>query len=184
MLYRQSKLKPLVANMILHHVKTIEAATLKEIENCHFGIMKLLIILNLAMTILLVLIKIKKSRVFQGCLFTNMVKVNLFIADTQSYVPLELNRIAGNVHLFKLTGALLIENFTLKKNCIWDVLEANWNNVCVTLNDKEINFPGTLTMPLAYKLKVRRLFTERSSLHVHIMLKQRKSWYNLENDWD
>ena len=64
------------------------------------------------------------------------------------------------------------------------MLEVNWNNVCVTLNDKEINLPGILTIPLAYKLKVRRLFTERSSLHVYIMLKQRKSWYNLENDWD
>ena len=80
MLCRQFKLKSLVANMALHHVKTIEAATLKENENCDFGIMKFLIILNLAMTVLLVLIKIKKSRVFQGCLFTNMVKVNLFIA--------------------------------------------------------------------------------------------------------
>ena len=136
------------------------------------------------MPILLVLIKIKKSRVFQGHLFTNIIKVNLFVADTQSYVPLELNRIARNVHLFKLTGTLLTENFTLKKNWIWDVLEVNCNYVHVTLNDKEINLPGTLTTPLAYKLKVRRLFTEKSSLHVYIMLKQRKSWYNLENDWD
>ena len=121
---------------------------------------------------------------FQGCLFANMVKVNLFIGNTQSCVPLELNRIAGNVCLFKLTGTLLIENFTLKKNCIWDVLEVNWNNVRVTLNDKEVNLPGTLTIPLAGKLKVRRLFNERSLLHVYIMLKRRKSWYNLESDWD
>ena len=94
------------------------------------------------MTLFLVLIKIKKNKVFQGCLFTNMVKVNLFIAGTQSYVPLKLNRIARNVHLFKLTGALLIENFTLKKNWIWDVLEVSWNNVLVILNDKEVNLPG------------------------------------------
>ena len=65
MLCGQSKLKSLVANMVLHHVKTMEAAALKENENCEFGIMKFLIILNLAITILLVLIKIKKSKVFQ-----------------------------------------------------------------------------------------------------------------------
>ena len=178
MLYKQSKLKSLVANMALHCVKTIEAATLKEIEDCNFGVMKFLIILNLAMTALLILIKVKKSRVFQGHLFTNMVKVNLFLADTQSYVPLELNSAAEIVYLCKLTGALLIENFTLKKNWIWGVLEVNWNNVHVTLSDKEISLPGTLTIPLAYKLKVRKLFTERSTLHAYIMLKQRKSWYN------
>ena len=44
-----------------------------------------------------------------------MVKINLFIADTQFYLPLELNRIAESVHVFKLTGALFIEDFTLKK---------------------------------------------------------------------
>ena len=61
MLCRQSKLKSLVANMALHCVKTIEAATLKEIENCNFGIMKFLIILSLAMMALLILIKIKNT---------------------------------------------------------------------------------------------------------------------------
>ena len=59
-----------------------------------------------------------------------------------------------NVHLFKLSGALAVENFTLKKNWIWDALEINWNNAHVTLNDREINLPGTLTIPLVYKLKV------------------------------
>ena len=113
-----------------------------------------------------------------------MVKINLFLANTQSYVPLELNSAAGNVHLFKLSGALAIENSTLKKNWIWDVLEVNWNNTHVTLNDKEISLPGTLTIPLAYKLKVRKLLTGRNLLHVYIMLKHRKSWYNLENEQD
>ena len=52
-----------------------------------------------------------------------MVKIKLFIADTQSYVPLDLNKIAGNVHLFKLIGTLLLENVTLRKYWIWDILE-------------------------------------------------------------
>ena len=167
--------------MVLHCVKTIEAAALKENENCEFGLMKVLIILSLAIAILMVLIKIKKSRVFQGCLFTNMVTINLFIAYTQSYVPLELNRIARNVHLFKLTGALLIENFTLKKNWIWGVLEVNWTDVCLSLNDKDINLPTSLVVPLVSKFKTRQFFRKKDSLHLYIMLKQRKSWFNLEN---
>ena len=111
-----------------------------------------------------------------------MVKIKLFLADTESYVPLELNKLAGNVHLFKLTGKFSLDNVTLKKNWIWDVLEVNWNNVNITLDDKEVNLPGTLIIPLAYKLKIRNLFNERSSLHVYIMLKQRNSWYNLQNE--
>ena len=133
---------------------------------------------------MLVLAKLKKSKVFQGHIFTNVVKTKLFLANTQFHVPLELNSAAGNVHLFKMSGALAVEKFTLKKNWIWDVLEINWCNTHVTLNDREINCPGTLTIPLIYKLKVRKLFTERNSMHVYIMLKHRKSWYNLENEHD
>ena len=95
-----------------------------------------------------------------------MVRINLFLANTQSYVPLELNSAAWNVHLFKLSDALAIENFILKKNGIWDVLEINWNNTCVTLNDEEISLLGTLTIPLLYKLKVRKLLSERNSEHM------------------
>ena len=157
---------------------------IKESNNCNLELIQLLIILNLILTVLLVLVKLKKSKVFQGHLFTNIVKIKLFLVNTQSYAPLELNSTAGNVHLFKLSGSLAIEKFTLKKNCIWDVLEINWDNTHVTLNDREINLPGTLTIPLVYKLKVRKLFTERNSMHVYIMLKHRKSWFNLENEQD
>ena len=43
-----------------------------------------------------------------------MVKIKLFLADTKSYVSLYLNQLAGNTHLFKLTGDLSIENVMLK----------------------------------------------------------------------
>ena len=86
---------------------------------------------------MLVWVKLKKSKVFQGHLFTNMVKIKLFLTNTQSYVPLELNSAAGNVHLFKLSDTLAVEKFTLKKNWIWDVLEINWDNTRVILNDRE-----------------------------------------------
>ena len=125
MLCRQSKLKSIVANLALPSIMTVEAAMIKEINSCHLELIQLLIILNLVLTVLLVFVKLKKSKVFQRHLFTNMDKIKVFLANTQSYVPLELNSAAGNVHLFKLSGALAVENFTLKKNWIWDVLEIN-----------------------------------------------------------
>ena len=72
-------------------------------------------ILNLILVTLMALATFRKSKIFQGRLFSNIVKIKLFIADTQSFVPLQLNRVAGNVHLFKLTGTLLLDNVTLKK---------------------------------------------------------------------
>ena len=95
-------------------------------------------------------------------------------------MPIELSKIAGNVHLLKLTGALLLENINLKINWIWDVLEIDWSDVHVTWNGKEINLPISIVIPFVDKLRVRWLF-KKSPLHLYIMLKQRKSWFNLEN---
>ena len=168
----QSKLKTLVANIALQCVKAIEAVDPKGQQNCEFGLVKLLMILNLIIIALMALTKFRKNRIFQGHFFFNMVKIKLFIANTQSYVPLDLNRIAGNAQLFKLTGTLLSDNVTLKKNWIWDILEINWNDVHVTLNEREINLPMLLVIPIAYKIKTTKLFKKRDSLHLYIMLKQ------------
>ena len=87
-------------------------------------------IINLVIVVSLLLRKTKKSVFFWGQPFSNMVKIKLFLADTKSYVSLDLNKIARNTHLFMLTGELSLENVTLRKNWIWDVSEIRWDDVC------------------------------------------------------
>ena len=113
-----------------------------------------------------------------------MVKIKLFLADTRSYILLDLIQLSRNTHLFKLIGELSLDNVTLKKNWIWDVLEINWENMWIVLNNKEIHLPTVLLIPFIHKIKVRKLFCKRDLMHVYIMLKQRKSWYNLESEQD
>ena len=113
-----------------------------------------------------------------------MVKIKVFLADTKSYVSLDLKQLARNIHLFKLTGELSLENITLKKNWIWDVLEIRWNDICIIPNYKEVHFPTILIIPFIHKVKVRKLFSKKDLLHIYIMLKQRKSWYCLESEWE
>ena len=72
-------------------------------------------ILNLILVVLLLLRKVKKSVFFWGQPFSNMVKIKLFLADTKSYVSLNLNQSARNAHLFKLIGELSSDKVTLKK---------------------------------------------------------------------
>ena len=129
------------------------------------------------------LAKLRKSRIFKGRLFSNTIKIKLFVVDNQYYIPLRLNKMTGSVHLFKLHGMLIKENLTLKKNWIWDVLEIDWTDVYVIQNDKEINLPVTVVVPMYYKFKLRQLIrnSRRDPLHLYIMLKQRKYWFNLEN---
>ena len=102
------------------------------------------------------------------------------MADTKSYVSLSLNQSARNTHLFKLTGELSPNDVILKKNWVWDVLEVQWGNTHITLIDKEIHLPTTLLVPLIHKVNIKKLYNKRNSMHIYIMLKQRKSWYNLE----
>ena len=103
------------------------------------------------------LAKLRKSRVFKGRLFSITIKIKLFIADNQCYIPLYLNKIAGSVHLLKLHGMLTKENLTLKRNWIWDVLQIDWTDMYVLQDHKEINLPVTVVISIYYKFKFRQL---------------------------
>ena len=179
----QSKLKALVATMALQRVRAVESLnTNSQTQNCNSELLKILMILHLVKVVSLLLRKIKKSVFFRGQPFSNMVKIILFLADTKSYVSLDLNKLAGNTHLFKLTGDLSLEMITLRKNWIWDVVEIRWDDIHINLNEKEVHLPTMLIIPLIHILNVGKLFGKRDLLHVYIMLKQRKSWYNLEGE--
>ena len=143
-----SKLKTLVANMALQCIKTIEAATLNPQHIiCENGLVRILMSVNLAILILMALAKLRKRKIFKGRLFSNTIKIKLFIVDNQCYIWLHLSKMTGSVHLFKLHGMLIKENLTLKKNWISDVLDIDWTDVYVTQNDKEINLPVTVVVP-------------------------------------
>ena len=60
-----------------------------------------------------------------------------------------------------------MENITLKKKWIWDVLEIKWENIHIVLNDKEVHLPTTLIITFIHKLKVRKLFSKRDLMHIH-----------------
>ena len=171
--------------MALQRVRAVEDLnTNRQTQNCNSELLKILMILKLITVVSLLLRKIINSVFFQGQPFSNMVKIKLFLADTKSYVSLDLNKIARNTHLFKLTGELSLENVALKKNWTWDVLEIRWDDIRIILNEKEVHLPTMLVIPLIHKLKVRKLFGKRDLLCVYIMLKQRKSWYSLEGEWE
>ena len=154
-----------LATMALQRVRAVEALnTNRQTQNCNSELLKILMILNLVIVVSLLLRRIKKSVFFWGQPFSNMVKIKLFLTDTKSYVSLHLNKIAGNTHLFKLTGEVRLED------------------ICIVLNEKEVHLPTTLVIPLIHKLRFRKLFGKRDLLHVYIMWKQSKSWYNLEGE--
>ena len=90
-----------------------------------------------------------------GQLFSNIVKIMLFISDIQYYVLVKLHKTAGSIHLFKITGKVMMDKVKLNKHYVWDILEIDWSEVKVTFNGKVINLPISITIKIWDKFKVR-----------------------------
>ena len=90
------------------------------------------------------------------------------------YVPVNLCKIAGSIHLSKIRGKLTPENIKFKKNWIMDILEIDWKEVKVTLNGSEINLPTSVILPFRDKFQARKLIGKQPPL-LHVMLKQGKT---------
>ena len=80
-------------------------------------------------------------------MFSNNTKILLFISNTHSYIPIKLCGVARSIHLYKIRGRLNPEHVRLKKNWIWDVLEIDWSDISITLNDNEIGLPSLVIIP-------------------------------------
>ena len=127
-------------------IKGVEATDMSDMLcmcKTQWYIMGMLIIITLGM-LYLVANKIRKSSFFKGHLFSNNTKILLFIFNTHSYIPVKLCRVARSIHLFRIKGRLNPENVKLKTNWIWDVLEIDWSNISITLNDNKINLPSSV----------------------------------------
>ena len=97
----------------------------------------------------------RKLKCFRGHLFSNAVKIMLFISDAHYYVPVKLCRTARIIHLFKITGKLTSEHIKLKRNILWDVIELDSKEVNMTLNGSKINLPASFITPVRDKFKTR-----------------------------
>ena len=91
---------------------------------------------------------------------------------------LKLCRVARSIHLFKIRGRLNPEHIKIKKNWIWDVLEIDWSDVSITLNNNEINLPSSVIIPFRERYRARKLL-RKYLLLFYIMLKQGKTWFSL-----
>ena len=103
-------------------------------------------------------------------MFSNAVKIMIFISDVQYHIPIKLWKTAGSIHLFKIIGMLKPENIKLNKNYIWATVEIDWKEVSVIFNDNKIILPRVVTIKLQDKIKIRCLMKKEPVLF-HLMLK-------------
>ena len=177
---KHKHIRTIVASLILHKIKEVEANPSSRETNSGCGNLTCVgIILTILSIVIFIFLHYRKLRLCKGYRFFNAIKIMLFISDVQNYVPIKLCKTASSIHLFKIKGALKSRDIKLNKNYLWDTLEIDWNGVTVTLNDNKIELPKIIAIKIWDKIKVRRLMN-RQPLTIHVMIRQGITWFNLE----
>ena len=131
--------------------------------------------------IMFAILQLRRIKLCRGQLFSNIVKIMLFISDIQYYVLVKLCKTAGSILLFKITGTIMLDKVKLNKCYMWDVLEIEWSQVKVTFNGKVINLPKSIMIKMWDKFKVRQMMGSQPLLF-HLMLKQGYNWFTLTQE--
>ena len=146
---KHKHIRTIIASLILHKAKEVEAKTFTEIDNPECGNLAYIgIALTLLSMVIVILLHYRISKFCRGYRFSNIVKIVLFILDIQHYLPIKLCKTSGSLHLFKITGTLKSEDIKLNKNYLWDTLEINWDKIKLLFNSNEIELPQLDTIKM------------------------------------
>ena len=112
------KLKSLVTGIAFQPIKGTDVifCSINNSKNCTF----------------LILVTMRKCRIFRGHLFSNAVTVMLFFSDVEHYVPVKLCKTAGSIHLFKILGHLTPDQIILERRLLWNVVQIDSKEVLMT----------------------------------------------------
>ena len=118
LLCKCKKLRMLIASLVLHQVKEVGTLTQKEINTECKTLNNISLVLTILGLVMVAILHYRKSKWCKGYMFSNAVKIIMFISDVQYYVPIKLCKTAGSIHLFKIIGMLKPENIKLNQNYI------------------------------------------------------------------
>ena len=130
LLCKHNKLRALIASFALQQVKEVRTSPMKQDTNnaCNCT-PQFYIILALSISIIrlvvFIILQVRRTKLCRGQLFSNAVKIMLFISDVQYYVPIKLCKTTHSIYLFKITGILTPDKVNLKKHYIWDILKVD-----------------------------------------------------------
>ena len=104
------------SKLVPHQVKEVGAVTQKEINTECRTLAFIGIVLTTLGLVMVTFLHYRKFKFCRECMFSNAVKIMVFISDIQNYIPIKLCKTAGSIHLFKITSTLKAENIKLNKN--------------------------------------------------------------------
>ena len=90
---KHKHIRTIVASLILHKIKEVEANSNLNLEMNNYKCSTLAyvgIILTVSSMIIVIFLHYRKSRLCRGYRFSNVVKIVLFVSDVQNYIPIKL----------------------------------------------------------------------------------------------
>ena len=169
-LFKHNKLRALVMSLALQQVKEVKAEEARDENYKCKCISQFYVILALSLVIMglvvFTILQVRRIRLCRGQLFLNVVKIMLFISDVQYYVLVKLCKMVGSIHLFKISGKLMIDKVKLNKHYMWDILEIDWSEGKVIFNGRIISLPKLITIKSWDKFKVRHMIGSQPILFI------------------
>ena len=115
---KHKHIRTIIASLILHKTKEVEANSSSNSETNNYKC-RTVAYIGMVLTVLSMITVIfqhyRKSKLCRGYRFSNVVKIVLFISDVQNYIPLNLCKTSGSIHLFKIKGTLKPGDIKLNK---------------------------------------------------------------------
>ena len=118
---KHKHIRTIVASLILHKIKEVEANSNHNLEINNYECRTLVhvgIILTVLSMIIVMFLHYRRSRLCRGYKFSNAAKIMLFISDVQNYIPIKLCKISDSIHLFKIKGTLKSEDKKIKQKLL------------------------------------------------------------------
>ena len=106
LLCKHKKLQMLIASLVLQQVKEVGAVIQKEINSECRTLAYISLVFTILGLVMVAILHYRKSKFCKGHMFSNAVKIMIFISDVQNHISIKLCKTAGIIHLFKITGML------------------------------------------------------------------------------
>ena len=98
---KQKHIKTIIASLILHKTKEVEANLNcnSETNDYECGTLAYIgMVLTVLSMITVIFLHYRKSKLCRGYRFSNIVKIVLFISDVQNYIPIRLCKASDSIH--------------------------------------------------------------------------------------
>ena len=100
-----------------------------------------------------------------------------FLYHDDFYAPLKIKSLSGHIHMYKMENKLMPGQLTLQRNCLWDTVMIDWENVQILKHDEPVAMPVTVTVPLSHKIKTRNILN--TEYEIQVTLKKGNDWINI-----